>query len=150
MDHPRSAFGSLRYHESSNNAGNGMKAWSVGGLVIAGMAVLPAGHAAEQVNWDAQGGSSAVYAVSSKANFEVCAHLKQGQRVVWAFVAQAPLDFSIRDPKTKEVVASSPRNATLEARDALVPTREQDYCWSWTNRGTQATQVSVQLRQHQP
>ena len=127
-----------------------MKAWSGAGLVIAVMAMLPTSHAAEQVNWDAQGDSSAVYAVGSKANFEVCAHLKQGQRVVWAFVAQAPLDFSIRDPKTKEVVASSSRNAALEARDALVPTREQDYCWSWTNRAAQATQVSVQLRQHQP
>jgi hypothetical protein len=131
-----------------NNAGNGMKAWSGAGLVIAGMAMLPAGHAAEQVNWDAGGGSSAVYAVGSKANFEVCAHLKQGQRVVWAFVAQAPLDFSIRDPRTKEVVAASSRNAALEAR--LVPAREQDYCWSWTNRAAQSTQVSLQLRRHAP
>jgi hypothetical protein len=125
-----------------------MKAWSVAGLVVAGIAVASASHAAEQVNWDAGGGSSAVYAVGSKANFEVCTHLKQGERVVWAFVAQAPLDFSIRDPKTKEVVASSTRNAATEARDALVPPREQDYCWSWTNRAAQATQVSVQLRRH--
>src|SRR5262245_33406769 len=123
-----------------------MKAWSGAGLFIAGMAMLPIGHAAEQVNWDAHGGSSAVYHVNPKANFEVCTHLKPGQRVVWAFVAQAPLDFSIRDPNTKEVVASSTRSAAREARDALVPPREQDYCWSWTNRAAQATQVSVQLR----
>jgi hypothetical protein len=127
-----------------------MKAWSVACLVFAGIAMATAGHAAEQVNWDANGGSSAVYHVDPKANFEVCTHLKQGQRVVWAFVAQAPLDFSIRDPKTKEVVAASSRNAAREARDALVPSREQDYCWSWTNRAAQATQVSVQLRQNSP
>ena len=134
----------------SNHSGNGMKAWSVAGLVIAVAAAPLASQAAEEVNWDAQGGSSAVFPVGSKANFEVCTHLKQGQRVVWAFVAQSPLDFSIRNPQTREVVASSARSAALEARDALVPAREQDYCWSWTNRSGQATQVSVQLRRNQP
>lgn len=125
-----------------------MKAWRAAGsgMTIAAMAL--ASHAAEEVHWNAQGASSSIFAVAARSEHEVCAHLKAGQRVVWAFVAQSPLDFRIRNAKTKEVITASSRSAAVEARDALVADREQDYCWAWINRGAQATQVSLQLRRH--
>ncbi len=127
-----------------------MKEWSAAGIGTVIAVTALASQAAEEVKWDAQGGWSAVLAVAAKEEQEVCTRLKPGQRVVWAFVAQSPLDFRIRDPKTKEVVSSSSRTGVVEARDALVPAREQDYCWAWINRGGQPTQVSLQLRQHSP
>ena len=136
----------------ANEMGMVMKARAASRVGLAGATLAacamfaPAAFAADELKWDAQGGSSAVYTIEPKAEFEVCTRLKPGQRVVWAFVAQAPLDFSIRTARTKEVMAASSRASVREARDAFEPTREQDYCWTWLNRAEQPAQVSVQLR----
>ena len=110
------------------------------------LAVLPLGATAAEVRWDAQGGASVVATVAPKAEHEACARLAAKERVVWAFVAQGPVDFSIRDPRTKEVVRGSSQAGVREARDALESPRAQTYCWAWINRGTAEVQVSLQLR----
>lgn len=101
---------------------------------------------AADLTLDAQGAASEVLTVAAKSEQERCIALKGGQRIVWAFVSQGPVDFSIRTRTTRQVVANSSRSATREARDALEVPRDQDYCWAWTNRQEASVQVSVQLR----
>jgi hypothetical protein len=110
------------------------------------LALLPLGVAAAEMAWDAQGGASVVTSVAAKSEHEACARLGAKERVVWAFVAQGPVDFSLRDARTREVVRGSAQSGVREARDALESPRAQVYCWAWANRGTSEVQVSLQLR----
>lgn len=114
------------------------------GLCALGLSGAPA--SAAEVRWDTQGSASLVATVAAKSEHEACTRLSANERVVWAFVAQAPVDFSIRDPRTKEVVRGSSRIGAREARDALESPRAQAYCWTWINRGPAEVQVSLQLR----
>ena len=139
----------LRYSPEQSGptaAGFPMLIKSVSWLGACALAFLSFGAAASEVAWDAQGGASVVATVAPKAEHETCARLAAKDRVVWAFVAQGPVDFSIRDPRTKEVVRGSSQTGVREARDALESARAQIYCWAWINRGTTEVQVSLQLR----
>lgn len=119
-------------------------AWQAMGAVLV-LAASGTVHGAD-LALDAQGAASEVLTVAGKSEQERCLALKAGQRIVWAFVSQGPVDFSIRTRAARQVVANSSRSATREARDALEVPRDQDYCWAWTNRQEAAVQVSVQLR----
>lgn len=101
---------------------------------------------AEDVRWDAQGAASLVFTIASQSEHEACSRLASGERVVWAFVAQGPVDFTLRDARTRQVVGGATRSAVREARDALDVPRAQRVCWVWVNRGAADTQVSLQLR----
>jgi hypothetical protein len=110
------------------------------------LAVLPVGSPASELLWDAQGGASVVATVAPRSEHETCARLAAKERVVWAFVAQGPVDFSLRHPHTKAELPGSSKLGVREARDALESPRAQVYCWVWANRGALAVQVSLQLR----
>ncbi|GIX24714.1 MAG: hypothetical protein KatS3mg122_1945 [Caldimonas sp.] len=118
---------------------------SLTALALMGGAV---GAQAEDLRWDAQGTASHVFTVAPRSEHAACSRLAAGERVVWAFVAQGPVDFSVRDARTRQVVGGSSRSAVREARDALEVTRPQAVCWAWVNRGTADIQVSLQLRKH--
>jgi hypothetical protein len=113
----------------------------------AALALAAAGTAvADDLALDASGSASTVVSVAGRSTAQRCLALKAGQRVVWAFVSQGPVDFSIHTRATRQVIGNSSRNATREARDALVVPRDQDYCWGWVNRQDTPVQVSLQLR----
>lgn len=115
---------------------------------LTALALMGGGGAAqaEDVRWDAQGAASLVFTIATKSEHEACSRLASGERVVWAFVAQGPVDFTIRDARTRQVVGGATRSAVREARDALEVPRTQVVCWAWVNRGAADTQVSLQLR----
>ena len=130
--------------------GSGGVAWQAPGLACATLVCLALGWTpaarADDVQLDAQGAVSTVFTLEAKSEQERCVRLKRGERIVWAFVAQGPVDFSIRTRATREVVGSSSRKDIREARDALEVPRDQDYCWAWANRKDSNVQVSMQLR----
>lgn len=125
--------------------GSGRVAWQALGLLCVALVCASAARA-DDVQLDAQGTASTVFTLEAKSEQERCVRLKRGERIVWAFVAQGPVDFSIRTRASREVMGSSSRKDVREARDALEVPRDQDYCWAWANRKDSNVQVSMQLR----
>ena len=119
-----------------------MKRWAAAAMA-AGVATA---SGAADVPWDAQGAASTMVTVAPGSSQQLCTRLNAGQRVVWAFVSQSVVDFSLQHGQGKGAGLVLQKTAVNEARDALEPPRAQDYCWTWTNRAEAPAQVSVQLR----
>lgn len=96
--------------------------------------------------WNAQGAAQQVLTVEPSQVQSLCMPLRANQRVVWAFVAQAPLDFDLQFNDGSRLVPSARRQGVQEARDQLDVAQTREHCWIWRNRGEQPVQVSVQLR----
>lgn len=102
--------------------------------------------AAAPLEWDGQGSAQRVLAVAAGQSESLCLPLRPPQRVVWAFVAPAPLDFELRFGDGSRPAPAVRHPAAQEARDQFEVRQNREHCWVWTNRGGQPVQVAVQLR----
>ena len=76
---------------------------------------------------------------------ELCSHLPRGAQVRWSYESPVALDFDIHYHVGEKVSYPAKHTATASAEGTLAVALEQDYCWMWTNRGTQAAKVRVKL-----
>ena len=76
---------------------------------------------------------------------ELCSHLPRGAQVRWSYESPVALDFDIHYHVGEKVSYPAKHSATARAEGTLAVALEQDYCWMWTNSGTQAAKVRVKL-----
>lgn len=76
---------------------------------------------------------------------ELCGKLAGADIVRWSFTAAAPVDFNIHYHVGKEAVFPVKQAQVAAARDTLKVDVAQDYCWMWTNKGSAAVDLKVEL-----
>ncbi len=76
---------------------------------------------------------------------EVCGKLKKGNLIRWQFDSSAPLDFNIHYHEGKEVIFPYKMNAIKSAKEEFLISRDQDYCWMWTNKSSEAVKLEMNL-----
>ncbi len=76
---------------------------------------------------------------------EVCGKLKKGNLIRWQFDSSAPLDFNIHYHEGKEVIFPYKMNAIKSAKEELLISLDQDYCWMWTNKSSEAVKLEMNL-----
>lgn len=76
---------------------------------------------------------------------ELCGKLAVGENVRWNFTAAGPVDFNIHYHVGKDVVFPAKQAQVAAGRDVLRVAAAQDYCWMWTNKGTQPVSLTVEL-----
>ena len=77
---------------------------------------------------------------------EVCGKLKKGNLMRWQFDSSAPLDFNIHYHEGKEIFFPYKMNAIKSAKEELLISLDQDYCWMWTNKSGEAVKLEMNLR----
>lgn len=77
---------------------------------------------------------------------EVCGKLKKGNLIRWQFDSSALLDFNIHYHEGKEVIFPYKMNAIKSAKEEFLISRDQDYCWMWTNKSSEAVKLEMNLR----
>ena len=80
---------------------------------------------------------------------EVCGKLKKGNLIHWQFDSSAPLDFNIHYHEGKEIIFPYKMNAIKSAKEELLISLDQDYCWMWTNKSGEAVKLEMSLRNAQ-
>ncbi len=88
--------------------------------------------------------------VAPKKFLEVCGKLKKGDGVSWQFKGSAPTDFNIHYHVGKDVSYPENRKQIASAEGLLAAPLDQDFCWMWSNRTTEAVDVEVNLKQVKP
>ena len=76
---------------------------------------------------------------------EVCGRLARGSAVRWSFDAAGALDFNIHYHQDKQVVFPVKRSGAAKGAATLKVKLDQDYCWMWTNKTTQALSLHLTL-----
>ena len=77
---------------------------------------------------------------------EVCGKLKKGNLIRWQFDSSAPLDFNIHYHEGKEIIFPYKMNAIKSAKEELLISLDQDFCWMWTNKSGEAVKLEMNLR----
>ena len=77
---------------------------------------------------------------------EVCGKLKKGNLIRWQFDSSAPLDFNIHYHEGKEIIFPYKMNAIKSAKEELMISLDQDFCWMWTNKSGEAVKLEMNLR----
>ena len=77
---------------------------------------------------------------------EVCGKLKKGNLIRWQFDSSAPLDFNIHYHEGKEIIFPYKMNNIKSAKEELLISLDQDYCWMWTNKSSEAVKLEMNLR----
>jgi hypothetical protein len=80
---------------------------------------------------------------------EVCGKLKKGNLIRWQFDSSAPLDFNIHYHEGKEIILPYKMNAIKSAKEELLISLDQDFCWMWTNKSGEAIKLEMNLRNMQ-
>ena len=80
---------------------------------------------------------------------EVCGKLKKGNLIRWQFDSSAPLDFNIHYHEGKEIFFPYKMNAIKSAKEELLISLDQDFCWMWTNKSGEAVKLEMSLRNAQ-
>ena len=77
---------------------------------------------------------------------EVCGKLKKGNLIRWQFDSSAPLDFNIHYHEGKEIIFPYKMNNIKSAKEELLISLDQDFCWMWTNKSGEAVKLEMNLR----
>ena len=110
-----------------------------------GLSVVNAAQAEiVDLKWN-NGGFAHKGSIAPKKFLEVCGKLGKGENVGWRFSGNAPTDFNIHYHVGKDVVYPEQRKEIATAEGTLAVPLDQDFCWMWTNRGTAAMEIEVQL-----
>lgn len=99
------------------------------------------------IAWTPEGRFAHSALLAPKELLEVCGKLPRGGRVAWSFEAGAPLPFNIHVHQGKAVVYPARLERAARAQGQQVFDAEPAHCWMWTNTGTEAVKVDVELQQ---
>ena len=114
------------------------------GLVCTAAQVSVASPIVELV-WSSDGRFQHQAQVAPGKFAEICGTLAEGASVRWKFDSSGPTDFNIHYHVGKEVVYPVKRSQAAAAEGVLAASIPQDYCWMWTNKGTQSIRIQVEL-----
>lgn len=84
--------------------------------------------------------------LAPNATVEYCAELNVGQVVRYRFEAGTPLQFKLHAPEVADPTQGA-QEGTLQSLEYVdfKPPQAARWCWSWTNRGTAATQINYSM-----
>ncbi|MCE9657966.1 MAG: hypothetical protein K8R60_05360 [Burkholderiales bacterium] len=99
-----------------------------------------------EIDWGAQQRFARELRVEPGKFVEACGKLQRGAAVQWQFEASAPTDFNVHFHEGKEVRFPAQQQGTAKSQGRLDVSLDQDYCWMWSNKGTTALTLSVDLR----
>ena len=120
--------------------------WTIAAALLGvGLSVAQGAQHIVDIAWGADGSFRHATHVAPGRFAEVCGALPAGASVRWRFEASAPVDFNIHYHVGKDVVYPAKAGAQTQAADRLDATVAQDYCWMWTNRGSNPVRLSVEL-----
>lgn len=109
------------------------------------MACAPARADVVDIAWSAEGRFEHRAEVAPGGFAEVCGKLARGAAVRWAFEAAGPLDFNIHYHQGEKVVFPVQRAGAAKGAATLKVKLDQDYCWMWTNKGSQPLVLRLTL-----
>ena len=107
-------------------------------------AALAATHIVD-IAWSPNGRFAHEAQIAAGKFVEVCGKLAAGNGVRWSFAVAAPVDFNIHYHVGKEAVFPAKQAQVTVGRDTLNVTVAQDYCWMWTNKGSNPVTLTVEL-----
>lgn len=76
---------------------------------------------------------------------ELCARLRAGRTLDWAFESEAPVMFNTHFHLDGAVKYPEGISAVTAARGRLAPGGSHDYCWLWSNPGAAPVNIRVQI-----
>lgn len=97
------------------------------------------------ISWDGQGRHEQRVQIAPGRFAEVCGKLEKGQGVSWSFASDQATDFNIHYHEGKKVVFPAKLDGTRSADGRLLPERDHDYCWMWSNKGKVSVQLNLTL-----
>jgi hypothetical protein len=97
------------------------------------------------IGWDSQGRHEQRLQIAPGRIAELCGKLEKGQGVSWSFASDQASEFNIHYHEGKKVVYPARIDGTRSADGRLVPERDHEYCWMWSNKGTTALQLNLTL-----
>lgn len=106
---------------------------------------LPAQAEIVEVAWDLNGRFERLLRVAPGKFVELCGKLPAKTQVQWQFDAEAATDFNIHFHEGKLVRYPAKKDAVTSADGTLEVSRDEDYCWMWTNVSKSPVAVKVQL-----
>lgn len=99
-----------------------------------------------EIAWDADGRFGRQLTVAPGKFAELCGKLTAKSLVQWKFDSEAATDFNIHFHAGKAVRYPVKKDAVSGADGTLDVSREEAYCWMWSNRSTSSVVVQVQLK----
>lgn len=114
-------------------------------IAFAAMAGASARADVTDIAWSAEGRFEHRAELAPGGFAEVCGRLEKGSVVRWAFDAAGPTDFNIHYHQGKQVLFPVQRRGAAKGAATLKVKLDQDYCWMWTNRGTQPLALRLTL-----
>lgn len=105
----------------------------------------PASSHIVDIAWSPEGRFLHQAPIAAGKFVELCGKLAVGQEVRWRFTAGAPVDFNIHYHVGKDAVFPVKQAQVAAGGDSLKVAAAQDYCWMWTNKGTQPVSLTVEL-----
>ena len=114
-------------------------------VLVAAATAATASSPITEIQWPADGRFRHETGVPPGKFIELCGKISQGAAVRWRFESSAPLDFNIHYHVGKDVVYPARLSQASQAQDVLVVAVPQDYCWMWTNKGSEAVRLRVEL-----
>ena len=119
---------------------------TIGFLMAASLAALPARADLGPIKWDAGGRYEADLRLPGGKFVELCEKLPAGAEVLWAFESAGPTNFNVHYHEGKEVRFPAKQDQVMKADGVLKAAMEQDYCWMWTNKAAAEVGLKVQLK----
>jgi len=110
------------------------------------LAAAPAGASLTEIQWDKAGRFDQELTLPPGKFAELCGPLKQGQAIGWSFKADAALNFNIHYHEGERVQYPERQNGVAERSGSLRVEQDQAYCWMWSNKGTAAARLQVELK----
>lgn len=114
-------------------------------ITCAAMAGAPARADVIDIAWSPDGRFEHRAELAPGGFAEVCGRLARGSAVRWRFDAAGALDFNIHYHQNKQVVFPLKRSGAAKGAATLKVKLDQDYCWMWTNKTTQALSLHLTL-----
>jgi hypothetical protein len=99
-----------------------------------------------EINWSSDSTFRHSATVAPGKFVEVCGKLGAGDAIGWEFDGTGPMDFNIHYHLGKDAVFPAKLQQVSKAKETLKVGVPQDYCWMWSNKGSTATQLSVNLK----
>ena len=76
---------------------------------------------------------------------ELCTRLKSGTVLDWAFESEAPVAFNSHFHEGGAVKYPEGISAVTAAKGRLEPGASHDYCWLWSNPGTEPVTIRIRI-----
>ena len=115
-------------------------------LAVALVAAAPlAGAQVIDIAWDGEGGFKREVRAEPGKFVELCGKLSPGTEVRWRFESDAATNFNVHYHVGKEVRFPVKEDGVRKSQGTLDVPGEQDYCWMWSNKGSRAATITVEM-----